>query len=142
LPSCQMGYRRLRLAAMPTSELPTAVQWRAAKELALPIKAFQSSFYDVGQTQDQGRRCQDVIAVTATSTDVELAVNTLAQAGLEVVAVDAAAGALARALASDARPDHSCLVVEVGVRSSCVMVTRQGQPCFIRTIPGGRQQIV
>lgn len=142
LPWCQMGYRRLRLASMPQEELATAVQWRAAKELAVPINTFVSSFYDVGQTQDQGRRCLDVIAVTASATDVELAVNALDQAGLTTLAVDAGAGALARALASNSRAQQSCLVLEVGVCSSCVMVISHGQPCYIRTIPGGRQQIV
>lgn len=145
LPWSQMAYRRLRMAAMPADEMPTAVRWRVAKELALPISAFESDYYDVGPAEDQGRRCHDVICVTAQSSDVEIIVNAFEQAGLTTIAVDAAAGALARALETgntSTQSQSSCLVVEVGVQSSCVMVMRQGRPCFIRTIPGGRQQIV
>lgn len=142
LPASMMGYRRLRLAMIPDTELASAVHWRVAKELAVSVKDIQSGYFDVGQLEDAGKPCRDVIAVTAATADINPILQIFSHAGIHVQAIDAAASALTRVLAINTRADQSLMIVEVGVTSSAVMVARGGVPCFIRTIPGGRKQIV
>jgi Tfp pilus assembly PilM family ATPase len=142
LPASMMGYRRLRLSMIPDTELASAVHWRVARELAVSVKDLQSGYFDVGQLEDAGKPCRDVIAVTAATTDIKPILQIFTSLDMHVQAIDAAASALTRVLAMNLPPAPSLMIVEVGVTSSAIMVARRGVPCFIRTIPGGRRQIV
>lgn len=145
LPTSLMGYRRLRMASMPGAEMAAAVRWRAAKELGAGVGELQAGFYMVsGSSADtkHDQSCREVIAVTSQIQHINQCVEVFTSAGLNVLAVDAPAGALMRALSHHARQDSPCMVIEVGLTSSAVMVMRQGQPCYIRTIPSGKSQII
>lgn len=142
LPTSLMVYRRMRMASMPTTEMTSAVRWRAARDLGAGVGELRTGFYMVNSSSQCAESCHEVIVVTSRNHHINQCVEAFTAAGLHVLAVDAPAGALMRALSLDSRETSPSLVIDIGISSSTVMVMQQGQPCYIRTIPNGKCQIV
>ena len=88
----QAIFRRLQLAPMPDSDLPSAVHWQIAKELSWTAEEFQSAYYDSGEVLAGSKRYREVFAIAAAMADLESLVGIFDKAGLTPIAIDTRPG--------------------------------------------------
>lgn len=138
LPSSLVQYKNLRLPPMPPHEQRTAVEWEAADRLKLGQK-FQIQFYDAGEVRQGEELRQEIVLLAAPNDAVEQHVALLVDCGLELDAIDAAPGALARwaAAAGPHEPEDAQLILDLGATGSSVLICRHGRVTFFKRIELG-----
>ena len=96
-PGCAR-YMTMRLAPMPAAELSKAAHWKLAAELSVGSETFKSAVLSVGTIRDGGKQKTEALVLCATIEQLDRHVAALADAGLQHVAIDDSACAIARCL--------------------------------------------
>jgi Tfp pilus assembly PilM family ATPase len=141
-------YVTMRLAPMPAAELASAAHWKLASDLGLGTGAFKSAVLNVVEVRDGGKQKTEALVVSATLEHLERHVTVLEAAGLEHVAIDDPACAVARctgvagvaggqpAAAGDRR-----VVLELREEEAILAIASGADLAFVRPVGAGLSQL-
>jgi type IV pilus assembly protein PilM len=131
--NAQAVVRELTVSNLPDRELRRSLPFQVRNALPLPVEA---SILDFHPLEDPGQ--QETVRgllIAAPKDAVLTAVEAIERAGLHVLRVDLASFALLRAVA---RLDSQVeAIVDIGSRTTTVVVHTDGTPLIVRTIPRG-----
>jgi type IV pilus assembly protein PilM len=142
LPATAMQYKNLRLPKMPADELRSAVEWEAHDRLHMAADNVSIQFFDAGEVRQGDDLRQEIILLAAPHKLVDEHLQILLNTGLTPLAIDAVPSAMARAMDTSSETDLESparLVIDVGLSSTKVLITRHGRVLFFKLIEvGGR----
>ncbi len=143
LPAASLHYKNIRLPKMPRDELASAVQWEASERLKFSGEAMSVQFFDAGEVRQGTDARQEVIILAAPQKFIDAHIRSLRSCDLELDAIDAIPGALARCIEgtdSDAGGEPVVhVVIDVGYSGTKVLITHGQRVCFFKLIDlGGR----
>jgi type IV pilus assembly protein PilM len=119
------------------AELATAVRFRAAEELPMPLDQAVLDFQDTGMIETPEGPRRRVVVVAARRDMVEQFVTAVRAAGLKLEGIDLAAFAMIRALGPDVEPT---LYVSVGGLTNLAIADERGCS-FTRIAPTGLESM-
>lgn len=131
LPAELLRYKTLRLPPMPEEDMAQAVAWEAAERFQLT--ADQSlQYYRAGQVNQGNEKREEVILLAAEKNAIYDHAMALKQAGLQPIAIDASAAALARLLGISS--EQSTLTIHLGRHVAEIVGHRGDQVIFDKPI--------
>lgn len=134
--------RNLQVPIMPRPQLQQALPYLVADLLPVPIDETILDFYPIEPVEGTETPEMRGLLVAAMKESVETDVATLAQAGLNVVGVDLTPFATLRTLNLKNTAVGTQMVVQIGARTTHLVVTRDGTPQFLRTLPVGGEHVI
>lgn len=138
--------RPVRFPVMPLEELKEVIQFEAERHIPFSLDEVNIDFQVLGEVQEEGQNRLDVLLVAAQKQLINSYVNMAQTAGLEVVVVDIASFAVARALqgAEYGLADDDQAVASILIRSDTtdINVLKNGIPRFSRSVPLGTNSLV
>ncbi|MGC9669230.1 type IV pilus assembly protein PilM [Planosporangium sp. 12N6] len=133
----QVVVREMTVANVPARELRNSLPFQVRDSLPLPVERSLLDFHPL-ETPGRGETVRGLL-IAAPKEAVLTAVRAVERAGLHVVRVDLASFALLRAAS---RTDGQVeAIVDIGARSTSVVVHADGEPLIVRTIPRGGTEI-
>lgn len=130
LPPELLRYKTLRLPAMPAEEMAQAVAWEAAERFKLTDDQ-SLQHYHAGQVSQGNEQREEIILLAAEKNAVYDHAVAVKKSGLQPIAIDATAAALARLLGT---PDQSSLTIHLGQHVAEVVGHRGDQVIFDKPI--------
>jgi type IV pilus assembly protein PilM len=133
----QVVVRPMSVANLPARELQASLPFQVRDVLPLPVEQSLLDFYPL---EDPGQNpTVRGLVIAAPKEPVLAAVRAIERAGLHVARVDLASFALLRAASTlDAQVEA---IIDIGARSTSVIVHADGEPLIVRTIPRGGAEI-
>lgn len=138
LPSSKVFTSLISLPKMTPAELAQSVQYQAEQHVPMAIDQVKLDWMIVGETA--GGKQQEILLVAAPISLAERYLTILEAAGLNAIALEPDALALARALANP--QDSVSVVLDVGANSTDLVTTHTGKPKLVRSIPTGGDTFV
>ncbi|WNM28672.1 type IV pilus assembly protein PilM [Demequina capsici] len=129
--------RELDLPAMTMKDLRSSLPFQVSDLLPMPVDDALLDFYPTAEVEEDGVKQLRGILVAANKNAVANTVAAIEAAGLQPVAVDLTSLALIRALVFGEWAQQVVALVDVGARTTEVVVVQNGMPRFIRVIPSG-----
>ncbi len=124
--------RTIKLPLLTDSEIASAIRWEAEQYIPIPIADAIIQHQVLERKETTTPPEIKVLLIAAPRKIVEKYVKAVQAAGLDVVGVETQMVALARALSP---VDRTALLVDFGVQSTNIAVTKNGLVNFSRTIP-------
>lgn len=138
LPSSKVFSTLVSLPNMSPQELEKAVRYQAEQHIPMALDQVKLDWMFAGQSPENNQ--QEVLIVAVPKTLAERQLGILEAAGLEVLALEPDALALARSLV---RPeDKAVVVLDVGSNSTDLVTVHNGIPKLIRSIPIGGNSFI
>lgn len=137
LPTSKVFASLITLPKMSEAELAKAVAYQAEQYVPMALNQVKLDWMVVGDNPDTTK--VDVLLVAAPITLSERYLNMLEGMGLDVIALEPDATALSRSLVPGS---ETVVVLDVGVSSTDLIITYQGKPRLIRSIPVGGDSFV
>lgn len=129
--------REIELPWMPSADLRQSLPFQVADLLPMSVDEALLDFFPTAEILDQGDRKVRGMLVAATRETVTRNLLAVETAGLRPLLVDLNAFALRRALVRGDRQDQTVAVVDIGARSTTVMVAARGVPKLVRIVASG-----
>lgn len=133
-PHHAVNYRRLLVPPLDKDCTADEVHLRMAEDLGCEPTDICTDYHEVGDFDDGRRRMREVIAISASASDVHATVAAIKEAGLRPQAIDSACGAIARCLMPASRDEPLCLI-DLCTDRPVVIVARHGTPRLVYTVP-------
>ncbi len=141
LPREMVFAKNIRLPQMPPAEIESAVRFEARSIFPFDVDQAVVHYIPAGEVRQGAEQRLEVMVVAAASADVELFVEQLHRAGLEVASVDIEPTALFRSVERFVRrredEQEVYVVVDVGSRQTQVVIGKGRELSFIKTIDIG-----
>jgi len=143
--SCdEIEIKNVRLPMMPDSQLRRAVEAEAADRFDFPVKGNQLNFFRSGTVRSGNEVRNEVIMLAARDEAIQDHLTMLSEMGLQPEHIEAEPVALfrnqLRYLRRHADEEAVSVVIDIGVRGTCVVVARGREPVFVKFIDiGGRR---
>jgi type IV pilus assembly protein PilM len=136
----QVTARNIRLPLMSADELGTAVNWEAQNKFPFDTATAVIQYLRAGEVRQGDRLMNEVILLAAPRTEAEGALRMAAEAGLDLVSLDAKPCALFRGferyLQRRADDEKITALVDLGAQTT-VVIAHGRQVEFLKTIPIG-----
>ncbi|GAA3440878.1 type IV pilus assembly protein PilM [Planomonospora venezuelensis] len=133
----QVVVREMSVNNLPAREMRAALPFQVRDAMPLPVERSLLDFFPL--EDPGGQETVRGLLVAAPKDVVTAAVHAVEQAGLHVERVDLASFALLRAAA---RLDEQVeAIVDIGARTTIVVVHTDGVPLIVRTIPRGGAEV-
>ena len=136
----QLGVRNIRLPAMSEEERSTAVNWEAQNKFPFDTATAVIQHLWAGPVHQGDQVLEETILLAAPRAEIESRMALAAEAGLDLVSLDAPCGALFRGFERflQRREDEEVVsaLVDVGARTMVVMA-RGREIVFVKAIPIG-----
>jgi type IV pilus assembly protein PilM len=133
----QVVVREMSVAKLPERELRRSLPFQVRDMLPLPAERSLLDFYQTGEGESE--ETVRGLLIAAPKEPVVAAVKAIEDAGLRVSRVDLATFALLRAVSElDGKVEA---IVDIGARSTSVVIHRDGDPLIVRTVPRGGVEI-
>jgi type IV pilus assembly protein PilM len=133
----QVVVREMSVSNLPERELKASLPLQVRHALPLAVESSLLDFYPLEDPGDA--KMVRGLLIAAPKEAVLTAVHATERAGLHVIRVDLASFALLRAAS---RLDGVVeAIVDIGARTTTVVVHSDGQPVIVRTIPRGGEEI-
>lgn len=134
--------RQVDLPWMPDDELRTSLPLQVQDVLPMPVENALLDFHRLEElTDEEGRRVVRILLVAAPRDMVASMLAAVTRVGLRPVGVDLTAFAVLRALAWVDRPvlpeARTEALLDVGARTTNLVVHQSGVPRFVRILPFG-----
>ena len=136
----QVAARNIRLPKMSAEELATAVNWEAQNKFPFDTATAVIQFVPAGEVRQGDRVLEEVILLAAPRAEAENAIRLAAEAGLDLVSLDAKPCALFRGFERylQRRADDSVVTVLADLGAQTTVVIARGRDIeFLKTIPIG-----
>ncbi len=130
--------RNLTFPPMPAEELKAAVKWEAERHLPLRIEDAVVDAQVVREVKTGPQRHLDVLMAAVPEREALAYYQIMTQAGLEVVAIEATALALARTLGETPQPTAA---IDVGAENTELVIVQNSLPLICRSIPVGSMHL-
>lgn len=144
LPRHAIRIQSVRLPKMPDDELRQAAVWEASQRFGFDRHAMQVDFIRTGAELHGGENREEILLIAAPHEAINAWLEPMMAAGLRPVAMETHFTALARALTGTVRanPAHQRVrvVVDVGASGATVMITRDDQIAFCKSIEIGGER--
>jgi len=138
--------RPVRFPVMPDEELKEVITFEAERHIPFSLDEVYIDFQKLGEVQEEGQTRLDVLLVAAQKQLVNSYVSMAKLANLEIVVVDIASFAVARALqgAEHGLADDDQAIASILIRSDTtdINVLKNGIPRFSRSVPLGTNSLV
>lgn len=129
--------RELELSSMPLAELRSSLPFQVAEMLPMSADEALLDFYPTAEVEVDGAKQLRGILVAASKHAVANAIVAVEAAGLRPIGVDLSAFALLRAQVFGDWAQQVVALVDIGARTTNVVVAQNGMPRFIRVLPSG-----
>lgn len=130
MPAQMLRYKTLRLPPMPAEDMAQAVAWEAAERFQL-TESQSLQHYHAGQVNQGNEKREEIILLAAENNAVYEHATAVKQAGLQPIAIDATAAALARLLGN---PGKATLTIHLGENTAEVIGHHGDQVIFDKLI--------
>ncbi len=140
LPSAKTFATVVDLPKMTPQELKINVRYEAEQFIPMPIDEVQLDYALLGDSPTDPEKLE-VLLMSVASSYNEARLDMVESLGLNVVAMEPDATAMLRAVLP-AAPQGSALVLDVGDFATDLIVTKEGTPRLIRSIPLGLQSLI
>ena len=143
--SCdQIEIKNVRLPMMPDSQIRQAVEAEAADRFDFPVQGNQLNFLRSGTVRSGNEVRNEVVMLAARDEIIQDHIAMLEEMGLYPDHIEAEPVALfrnqLRYLRRQADEEAVSVVIDIGVRGTCVVVARGREPVFVKFIDiGGRR---
>lgn len=137
MPSRQTFTTVIEVPNAPIKELEQTVMYEVDQYIPMPIEEAKVDYIVLGVSPNDPAKAEVLISSTANST-AENTLEMIESTGLNVIAQEPEPIAMARALTPAGITD-SRMIVDLGERSTDLVVTYNGAPRLVRAIPGGLQ---
>lgn len=139
VPSSRVFTTLADVERLPANELAKAIQYQADALIPTPLAESKIDWALIGDSPTDKTK-QEILLSSVTNKFVEERLDLIESAGLNVIAFEPDNLAMARALAT---PDAGAqLILDVGRRSTDLVVLMAGVPHLTRSIPTGVETIV
>lgn len=134
----------LKFRAVPKKELEEVILFQAERYIPFAVDDVNIDYEIINKFQDEEGEKVEVLLVAAQKQLINTYVDTLSLAGFELVAVDVASFAVARALTGEHTLGEDKLIVLVLIRSETtdINILKSGVPRFSRSIPIGSSTFI
>ncbi|WP_250442757.1 type IV pilus assembly protein PilM [Actinotalea sp. C106] len=133
--------RELDLPWLPMHQLRASLPFHVQELLPMPVEDALLDYYPVGEYVGTSGRTVQGMLVAASRETVRSNVMAAESAGLHPQMVDLNAFALLRAMARGEHAQKVVALVDVGARTTNVIISAHGIPRFARTLPSGGQDV-
>ncbi|SEI86384.1 type IV pilus assembly protein PilM [Demequina mangrovi] len=133
--------REIELPEMPLSQLRSSLPFQVQEMLPMSADEALLDFYPTGQRDTDNASLLRGILVAAPKGLVAQNVLAVENAGLRPVQVDLGAFALLRAQMTDALAGQVVAFVDIGARTTTVVVAANGSPRLVRMLADGGQSV-
>lgn len=133
--------REIDVPRMPASQVRAALPYQVQELLPMPLDEALLDFFPTGEGQSSSGPTLKGMLVAATRDTVNASIMAVESAGLRPRLVDLDSFALLRALARGQDARGTVAVVEIGARTTHVIVATDGLPRFVRILAGGGQNV-
>lgn len=144
LPETAVFTKTLKLPALSKKELLQTIPYEAAEALPLPIEEVYLDWRidDRKIVEEKGAKpMQRVLVVAAPKKTVDDLTDIVANAGLEMVALESEPFSLLRALQPSLQAKVTSIVCNIGQETSTIVVTNREQIIFTSTLLLGRKKL-
>jgi type IV pilus assembly protein PilM len=131
--------RNLELPWMPMQQIRAALPFQVQDALPVAVEDALLDFYPTSAADGVNGRSVLGLLVAATRDTVQANLMAVEGAGLRPIVVDLNAFALLRVHAAGPLADRVIALADIGARSTNVVITDQGVPRLVRTLPVGGQ---
>ncbi len=144
LPRNEIRVQSVRLPRMPLDELRQAAVWEASERFGLDRNAMEVDIIRTGAELQGAENREEILLIAAPHESINARLQPVMAAGLRPVALETHFTALARTFTSmdpvnPAQP-RVRVVVDVGASGSTVLITRNSQIAFCKSIDIGGNQ--
>ncbi|WP_421741425.1 type IV pilus assembly protein PilM [Cellulomonas sp.] len=133
--------RELDLPWMPLAQLKASLPFQVSESLPMSTDDALLDYFPTGEYQGQNGRTVNGMLVAAQRDTVTANVLAVESAGLRPRMVDLNAFALVRSLARGDLARSTVAFVDIGASITTVVVTAQGAPRLVRSLPQGGQHV-
>lgn len=144
LPRHAIRVQSVRLPSMPDDELRQAAVWEASQRFGFDRHGMEVDLIRTGAELQGGESRDDILLIAAPHDAINAWLEPIMAAGLRPVALETHFTALARAFAGttpvNPAQQRVRVVVEIGASGSTVMITRDDQIAFCKSIEVGGNQ--
>ena len=138
LPSANAFAAVISTPKVSAQELEKAIKWQAEKYIPMALDQVKIDWFVIGPGANANEI--DVLLVAAPNTVTEKYLRIFEKAGLELMALEINAIALARSLVTN--PDLAVAVVDIGGLSSDLTIVHARTPKLVRSAPVGYRTFV
>lgn len=135
LPASTLVLRHLQIPRMKAKDTAEAIEWEARRVLPFPLEEAQLDWLVQGATISDEKDMQDILLVAVRDSIVERYARVIRDAGLKMVALDAAPMALGRWLLKNSL--GSSLIIDIGAESTQMHFFNDGKLIFSRSLTLG-----
>lgn len=131
--------REMDLPSLPMAQLRQSLPFQVGEMLPMPADEALLDFYPTSERDGENGRLLRGILVAAAKSTVSSQVLAIESAGLRPVMIDLNAFALLRAQSVNDWGNQTVAFIDIGARTTNVIVSADGTPRFVRTLPAGGQ---
>jgi type IV pilus assembly protein PilM len=131
--------REMDLPSLPMAQLRQSLPFQVGEMLPMSADEALLDFYPTSETDGDNGKVLHGILVAAAKATVSSHILAIESAGLEPVMVDLNAFALLRAQSVSDWGNQTVAFIDIGARTTNVIVAAAGVPRFVRTLPTGGQ---
>ncbi len=131
--------REMDLPSLPLPQLRQSLPFQVGEMLPMAADEALLDFFPTAEIDGDNGKMLRGILVAASKTTVQNQVMAIESAGLHPVMVDLNAFAMLRAQSVSDWENQTVAFMDIGARTTNVIVAAQGVPRFVRTLPAGGQ---
>lgn len=130
----------VQLPKMSESDRAGTLKYQADKYIPMPLDDAKIDWAVLGDSPEDTSQ-DEVLLASVAQEYVENIVDTIDSLGFNVIAAEPSPIAMLRAVVP-ANSKGGCMVIDIGERSTDVVITIDGSPRLVRTLPTGFQMMV
>lgn len=133
--------RSMQVPKMPMSDIRSSLPFLVEDSLPIPMDEAVVDYFPSGETQTEAGTMFEGMVVAAARDTVMSNVDAAEAAGLRPLQVDLSPFALLRIMARGELAHGTVALVDIGARTTTIVVATDGTPRFVRTLPFGTQSL-
>ncbi len=133
--------RIISLPKMSLEEAKEAIKWEIEANIPLKLSQVYYDWQVLDENISSDKEKMDVLVVAISQKVVDNLIETVEEAGLEVVGLEIESIAQARSLLSEKVSHKAVLIVDFNERKTGFFISSKGVPCFTSSIPVSSQSV-
>ena len=135
--------RRIHMPLMPERELHEAVRWQIKDQLPFPIQEAVIDFRVMGQVWEKDIKKQDLLLAAAPARALRELIEIVERSGAQVASLNPTPCAVWSCVAAlmPEMQQGSVVLIELGARTTHVIIVKDGAICVVRDLPLGSENM-